>query len=952
MSSELDKRSDSRSQLKHQRQTMSTSSTSLPQPEIPCPAGEAFQNALSSRDYPMLKGLLVSKAIGFDMVSPSTGETVLHGLCCSSDPSALPLAVQCLSAGADVNAVDFTHWTPLHTACKHGSLELIQLLLDNGALPDSESLSGAIPLHYFCAREFAGAPLTVLRPLLERLAMVNSAASLLRAMTVNMDTVLHYCISGAANAIVLETLCSLGADPNAKNGRGTTPVLLAVARDNLAVITILLKAGGHSDRLAQQFASPSGKTLLSTFSKPEKPFRISANNPRTQSMKRLQLNKIKGLKLEAVVDFEGAKEELTVSTGDALLLEEVDDSGWVKARKGSSSGWLPCENVKIVGATTAVKPKKDHRSSSSSSSSPSTTSPNKLAPKSARRLKNTSARDSTKDSSKDSAKEITPPSSSSSSFRKGHRPSSSGGKRRSRRATSSSHLKDQLAAQSNTSKLSETSPQATQSSPASESSPSNHQKAATSTAKPWSGSTGSRQPSHSSLVAAEAELSNTPPLSAIPPKSGSAIRPTFQLSTPDSPASTNDDDVDVDESEDDDDADTAANKASSKAPPTPASSVSRPVPKSSTKKKPSKDDVDEDEDDDDDGDNDGDDDDDDEEGDISFGADSSEDEIVEVLTPDPNPVQTPIIESDSSDSSFTSSDDDASAFVSEVSGVSRPGNALSLLIKRTDSSRRVRVSKLSPEGSASVVDWSEFALIQQPAAGPTSSVATPTEADRAEDDKKAVKLKLNQLIKPRGKKQRTFIFGGTLDALHERTGNPVPGIVTDCIEFLEAGNFLRTKGLFRISGAQEVVDKIKAAYKTSDHANISLVTTDPHAVTTLLKTFFRSLLEPLLTYELYDRFVDVHRSNVLLIRKLHDYKVLIQSLPPAHLATAQVMFRFIHKVSIFQSDNLMTPTNLGVVFGPNFLRPISPTPDSMLSQIDAGVVCDIITDMESVFTIR
>jgi hypothetical protein len=62
--------------------------------------------------------------------------------------------------------------------------------------------------------------------------------------------------------------------------------------------------------------------------------------------------------------------------------------------------------------------------------------------------------------------------------------------------------------------------------------------------------------------------------------------------------------------------------------------------------------------------------------------------------------------------------------------------------------------------------------------------------------------------------------------------------------------FLRTEGLFRISGSVSEVKAIKAAYLRGEAVDLTKVT-DPHAVAGVLKLFFREARDPLLTYELY-----------------------------------------------------------------------------------------------------
>ena len=44
-----------------------------------------------------------------------------------------------LDAGADVNAEDFTGWTALHAAAFNGDPEIVQLLLEHGAIPGKAS---------------------------------------------------------------------------------------------------------------------------------------------------------------------------------------------------------------------------------------------------------------------------------------------------------------------------------------------------------------------------------------------------------------------------------------------------------------------------------------------------------------------------------------------------------------------------------------------------------------------------------------------------------------------------------------------------------------------------------------------------------------------------------------------------------------------------------------------
>lgn len=47
---------------------------------------------------------------------------------------------------ANVNAKDNFKWTPLHFACHAGLKDIVELLLNNGALMESVALNGGTPL--------------------------------------------------------------------------------------------------------------------------------------------------------------------------------------------------------------------------------------------------------------------------------------------------------------------------------------------------------------------------------------------------------------------------------------------------------------------------------------------------------------------------------------------------------------------------------------------------------------------------------------------------------------------------------------------------------------------------------------------------------------------------------------------------------------------------------------
>jgi hypothetical protein len=89
---------------------------------------------------------------------------------------------------------------------------------------------------------------------------------------------------------------------------------------------------------------------------------------------------------------------------------------------------------------------------------------------------------------------------------------------------------------------------------------------------------------------------------------------------------------------------------------------------------------------------------------------------------------------------------------------------------------------------------------------------------------------------------------------------------------------------------------------------------DIHAITGALKDYFRELPEPVLTFELYQKFIDA-------VGNVEETKALVAQLPESHWATLELLCAVLVEITKCAADNKMTATNLGVVFGPTLMRP-------------------------------
>ncbi|KAN0131543.1 Ankyrin repeat-containing domain protein [Lactarius tabidus] len=130
---------------------------------------------------------------------------------------ALNVALLLLERGADVNAQDKDHGTPLHLASSLGILEIARLLLDHGATANVENIHGQTPLHLVSQGElFSHENPDVAQLFLELGLKVN-------ARDKDLTTPLHFaCSHGNFETALL--LLDHGAGPNLPNADGETPL--------------------------------------------------------------------------------------------------------------------------------------------------------------------------------------------------------------------------------------------------------------------------------------------------------------------------------------------------------------------------------------------------------------------------------------------------------------------------------------------------------------------------------------------------------------------------------------------------------------------------------------------------------------------------------------------------------------------------------------------------------
>uniref|UniRef100_A0A7N8YAX6 Rho GTPase activating protein 17b n=1 Tax=Mastacembelus armatus TaxID=205130 RepID=A0A7N8YAX6_9TELE len=159
-------------------------------------------------------------------------------------------------------------------------------------------------------------------------------------------------------------------------------------------------------------------------------------------------------------------------------------------------------------------------------------------------------------------------------------------------------------------------------------------------------------------------------------------------------------------------------------------------------------------------------------------------------------------------------------------------------------------------------------------------------------------------------------FGTALEEHLKRSNREIALPIEACIMMLlETG--MKEEGLFRIAAGASKLKKLKAALDCST-SQLEEFYSDPHAVAGALKSYLRELPEPLMTFGLYDEWIQA--SNVSdPDKRLQALWVTCDHLPKSHKANFRYLVKFLAKLAQDSEINKMTPSNIAIVLGPNLL---------------------------------
>lgn len=194
---------------------------------------------------------------------------------------------------------------------------------------------------------------------------------------------------------------------------------------------------------------------------------------------------------------------------------------------------------------------------------------------------------------------------------------------------------------------------------------------------------------------------------------------------------------------------------------------------------------------------------------------------------------------------------------------------------------------------------------------------------------KSLNTQLNHLSQP--------TFGVSVEEIIQFAGiDNVPLVVKKCIDVIEAYG-LDIEGIYRTSGNKTTVQHLKDSIdlKFTNYLLIgnnidpsNVLDADIYCVASLLKVYFASLPEPLLTNEYCQSFIETVKSldETYIAKKLHH---LVYNLPDGAYFTLRALIFHLNKVASHQQNNRMAPKSLAIIWGPAILNDNSMSPQDL-----------------------
>ncbi|KAF3705890.1 Oligophrenin-1 [Channa argus] len=176
--------------------------------------------------------------------------------------------------------------------------------------------------------------------------------------------------------------------------------------------------------------------------------------------------------------------------------------------------------------------------------------------------------------------------------------------------------------------------------------------------------------------------------------------------------------------------------------------------------------------------------------------------------------------------------------------------------------------------------------------------------------------------------------------------------VRKCINYIETKGVTQ-EGVYRTVGSNIQVQKLlNAFFDPTNPGDVDLHNCDwdDKTITSALKFYLRSLSEPLMTYNLHRDLMCAAKSDNLDFR-LSEIHSLTYKVPEKNREMLEMLIKHLVNVCSHSDENLMTPSNMAVIFGPTLMRAKEETVAAMLDIKFQNIVVEIlIEDYKKIFS--
>ncbi|CAO3694008.1 unnamed protein product [Rhizopus stolonifer] len=197
---------------------------------------------------------------------------------------------------------------------------------------------------------------------------------------------------------------------------------------------------------------------------------------------------------------------------------------------------------------------------------------------------------------------------------------------------------------------------------------------------------------------------------------------------------------------------------------------------------------------------------------------------------------------------------------------------------------------------------------------------------------------------------KDLIFGTSLTEYAQQRGRSPPLLITKCIAAIEGLDGLEKEGIYRVSGKQSNMEKIKHAFERDEEAVVigqDDIPEDIFSIASVIKIFLRELKTPLFPFKLDERLVYSQIPDQEL--RLMNLLTRLLKLPPANYDTLKALVAHLSRLQSCVEKNRMTVSNLTLIFTPAIFQDLNHAQASPGEWAKDCVLEDLIVNNNDIF---